>query len=163
MCKTAFTTHAGKISPEFLPLARSSLTLSAGRQKSAFSVCFQWSSGFRVSNCSVPNCNSPGPRPGNSYFRIPNMPPLRGRVCSVGLRASPAGALPPPLATGSQVFHPPLTPHSFCDVSVSPSQWVSLSQPVLCFLNGNSHKKRTLPLIIFSFVKPKSPSQFLIF
>lgn len=80
MCETAFTRHAGKDSPEFLPQARSSLTLSAGREKSAFSVCFQWSSGFRASNCSVPNCNSPGPWPGNSYFRIPNMPALLGRA-----------------------------------------------------------------------------------
>lgn len=126
MCKTAFTRHAGKDCPEFLPLARSSLTLSAGREKPAFSVCFHRSSGFRASNCSVPNCNSPGPWPGNSYFRIPNMPALLGRACAQWdyvLALLELFLLPWPL-DGPQMFHPPPTPHGFCDVSVclSPSQ-----------------------------------------
>lgn len=153
MCETAFTRHAGKDFPEFLPLARSSLTLSAGREKSAFTVCFQWSSGFRASNCSIPNCNSPGSWPGNSYFRIPNMLLSLAELCPAGWHASPAGALPSPLATGPPVFHPPPTHmvSGMC-LSLSSTASFSLSQPVLftyLFISWIENQQKPDPSLSF--------------
>lgn len=122
MSKTAFTRHAGKHSSEFLPLGKVKPDL----------VCWQGEVCFLSLLSELLIAVSPTA----TILALGQETPILGfpicllslaELCPVRLHASPAGALPSPLATGPQVFHLPPTPHGFSDLSVSSTASFSLS------------------------------------